>query len=141
MSSYDAAFTLTCLSNTAPPLPCLSYPSCDAAHQHHVSCCPWMDSPHTISSMSGAIPTSSEHSLHPSSFPPSTCCQHPSHVPTSLLCRVPTSSGGNLQDLSELFHKSYDLPNFSIPVLPSYELMDLPASCTSRPMTYIMTSI
>ncbi|SPC64815.1 uncharacterized protein UHOD_12118 [Ustilago sp. UG-2017b] len=38
-------------------------------------------------------------------------------------------------DLSELCCKSYDLPNSLIPALPSYELMDLPASCASSPMT------
>ncbi|SPC63743.1 uncharacterized protein UHOD_11316 [Ustilago sp. UG-2017b] len=38
-------------------------------------------------------------------------------------------------DLSELCCKSYDLPDSLIPALPSYELMDLPASCASSPMT------
>ena len=38
-------------------------------------------------------------------------------------------------DLGELYCKSHNLPNSSIPVLPSYDLMGLPASCTSRPMT------
>ena len=38
-------------------------------------------------------------------------------------------------DLSELCCKSYNLPSSLIPALPSYELMDLPASCASGPMT------
>ena len=38
-------------------------------------------------------------------------------------------------DLGELYCKSRDLPDSSIPVLPSYDLPDLPAFCTSRPMT------
>ena len=38
-------------------------------------------------------------------------------------------------DFGGLYCKSYDLPNSSIPVLPSYDLKDLPDSCASRPMT------
>ncbi|CCF49966.1 hypothetical protein NDA11_007553 [Ustilago hordei] len=38
-------------------------------------------------------------------------------------------------DLSELYCKSHNLPDSLIPVLPSYDLTDLPASCASRPMT------
>ncbi|SYW81846.1 uncharacterized protein UHO2_00351 [Ustilago hordei] len=38
-------------------------------------------------------------------------------------------------DLSELYCKSHDLPNSSIPALPSYDLTDLPVFCASRPMT------
>ncbi|SPC63778.1 uncharacterized protein UHOD_11332 [Ustilago sp. UG-2017b] len=43
-------------------------------------------------------------------------------------------------DLSELCCKSYDLPDSLIPALPSYELMDLPTSCTSSPMTDFSTT-
>ncbi|CCF49979.1 hypothetical protein NDA11_002968 [Ustilago hordei] len=38
-------------------------------------------------------------------------------------------------DLSELCHKPHNLPDPLIPALPSYEPMDPPTSCASRPMT------
>ena len=38
-------------------------------------------------------------------------------------------------DLSEFCCKSHDLPDSLIPVLPSYELTDLPTSCAFNPMT------
>ncbi|SOV06258.1 uncharacterized protein UDID_19493 [Ustilago sp. UG-2017a] len=39
-------------------------------------------------------------------------------------------------NFTDYFCKSHDLFDFSIPVLPSYELTVLPASCTLRPMTH-----
>ena len=43
-------------------------------------------------------------------------------------------------DLGGLYCKSYDLPDSSIPALPSYDLTDLPASCASCPMTQCIRS-
>ena len=41
-------------------------------------------------------------------------------------------------DLNEFCCKSHNLPDPSIPALPSYELTGLPASCAFRPMTVIL---
>ena len=42
---------------------------------------------------------------------------------------------GSTTDSAEFFCKSTDPPDPSIPVLPSYELSGLPASCAVKPMT------